>query len=384
VSVVGAKGARSPDGPSRRFAGTSLSTSVSALGTSHGDKTCSTSCSRYARVVLKILACCESPHIYTPCLKRQYYRGDTLKGRLKHTFRDPGRFIKWARQLAEAIGWLHGDNRRYAHRDINPNQVSSERFLPWPVALLPQQVLIDKEDNVRLGDFGMATTRPEGESTVVTDNVRGTPGYVPPGAVHTDGVALGPAAIWLKSLFRACAELGPLKLDRQANVKVNLFLSDIYQLGLMFFAMASGEMIAHKHARGKGCKAVTELMLRDCRDKGWTPDLDEIHDRVLRGSDLPRELLGKMCSVDPHDRPRMPEVITELEAAYRDWRLVDPRASKSRSSEVPAVGPGLRSSVNRNYGSLADPRALKSSALEMPFRSGSSSSVNKGYGSMDP
>ena len=100
-----------------------------------------------------------------PCIVMEYLEGDDLKARLKKSERfDDKRLHMWWNQLVKALNYTH--QQGVIHRDIKPSNI-----------------FIDKLDNVRLMDFGIAKIEEYGGHTQ-TGVAMGTRIYMSPEQVR--------------------------------------------------------------------------------------------------------------------------------------------------------------------------------------------------------
>ncbi|XP_044764249.1 serine/threonine-protein kinase pelle [Coccinella septempunctata] len=195
-----------------------------------------------------------------PCLVYQYMRGGSLEGRL----RDSKSRLKWSTRLSIATGtarglqFLHtiGDNP-LVHGDIKP-----------------ANILLDKNDFPRIGDFGLAREGPH-EEYVHISKVHGTRPYLP------DEFLRG----------------------KKFSTKV-----DTFSFGIVLFEITTG-LAAYSNRRAS-------KFLRD-HVVDYEGDILELKDPREEGGDSCfRGLMniGKICvSRRAKDRPEMVVVLKELE-----------------------------------------------------------------------
>jgi len=152
---------------------------------------------REARVVAKL----EHPHIVPvydyaehekrPYLVMKYIEGDTLKARLSEGPLSSEEIAKVVDTVGSALAYAH--RQGVLHRDIKPSNV-----------------LVSKDGEMYLADFGLARIAQSGESTLSSDMIMGTPQYISPEQA-----------------------LGKKDLDAR---------TDIYSFGVMLYEMVVGQV----------------------------------------------------------------------------------------------------------------------------------------------
>lgn len=131
------------------------------------DATFSARFQREARVVAKL----EHPHIVPvydyaqhegrPYLIMKFIEGDTLKARLNQGPLTAEEIEKVVDSVGSALAYAH--KQGILHRDIKPSNV-----------------LVAKDGEMYLADFGLARIAQSGESTLSSDMIMGTPQYISP------------------------------------------------------------------------------------------------------------------------------------------------------------------------------------------------------------
>lgn len=132
--------------------------------------------------------------------------------------------------------------------------------------LKPQNVLISPNGNVKIVDFGLAVALDERDSLTQQGTVVGTPAYMSPEVVR--GVQVGPQA-------------------------------DIFSLGIMMFESLTGENPYQGSLAAMLSVKAAGAVPADFKEK-------------LAGTDY-ADLITRMLSPDPADRPTSTEVVGELE-----------------------------------------------------------------------
>src|SRR5207248_5552908 len=89
-----------------------------------------------------------------------FVEGDSLARRVASGPLPPREAAALVREVAEAMAYAH--SRGVIHRDLKPSNI-----------------LIDRDGRPRVTDFGIAM-RVEGDGSVITGQVIGTPSYMPP------------------------------------------------------------------------------------------------------------------------------------------------------------------------------------------------------------
>jgi len=180
--------------------------------------------------------------------------------------------MKVLKDVAHGILYLHdGWEVKVLHRDIKSSNV-----------------LLDKDMNARLGDFGLATMHHH-EQIGHTSQVIGTVGFMAPELIHTG------RASTQTDVFSFGVLVLEVVCGRRPNEQ-NKPTSIVWLMRLM--------------ERGEECSALDERL------KGRSEcDIDEVK-RVLH--------LGLLCThPDPHVRPSMRQVVKVLEGENLDENLLD-------------------------------------------------------------
>ena len=100
-----------------------------------------------------------------------------LEARRNNTFLPEGQVLGWARQLADALAYLHGQDPAIVHRDIKPSNLK----------VMPSGLL-------KLVDFGLVKVMyPDQEMTITVIQGQGTALYTPLEQYGSDETARIPA-----------------------------------------------------------------------------------------------------------------------------------------------------------------------------------------------
>ncbi len=102
-----------------------------------------------------------SDHDGVAYLVMKFVEGQTLKARMDQGTLTMAEIVRIVRDAAAALDFAH--SRDVLHRDIKPSNV-----------------LIDKQGQVYIADFGLARIASSGESTLSQDTLLGTPQYISP------------------------------------------------------------------------------------------------------------------------------------------------------------------------------------------------------------
>jgi serine/threonine-protein kinase len=100
-------------------------------------------------------------HEKRPYLVMKFIEGDTLKARLNEGPLSSGEIARVVDSVGSALAYAH--KQGILHRDIKPSNV-----------------LLAKDGEIYLADFGLARIAQSGESTLSSDMIMGTPQYISP------------------------------------------------------------------------------------------------------------------------------------------------------------------------------------------------------------
>ncbi|KAL8196492.1 hypothetical protein R6Q57_024787 [Mikania cordata] len=230
------------------------------------------------------------------------------KGSLEnHLFRRGPQPLPWATRLKVAIGaarglvFLHDAKDQIIYRDLKSSNI-----------------LLDVDFNAKLSDFGLAKAGPTGDRTHVSTQVMGTQGYAAPEYIAT----------------------GRLTTK-----------SDVYSFGVVLLELLSGRRAVDKEKIGIEQDLVewTKPYLGDKRK------LFRIMDTRLEGQyhqkgALAAATLASQClNIEPKSRPRMSEILAELEELQSAKN--DSKDHRMDSSPVPRSPVGHRQRRSTPLGS---------------------------------
>ena len=225
---------------------------------------------REARLIARL----EHPHLLPvydfdgehdpPYIVMRYLDGGTLKQVQQRGSVPRGEFLYILRQLAGALDYAHRQN--IVHRDLKPSNV-----------------MIDKEGNAFLTDFGIARAAGADKDLTGTGLMIGTPGYMAPEQARGDGQA-----------------------DRAA---------DIYSLGVMAFESLTGSA-PYDHENS------FDIILAHM--KSPIPKASE------RARDLPRGVDGVLAQALAKDPKRRFATATEFVDALTNALKIKPSESRSK------------------------------------------------------
>jgi serine/threonine protein kinase len=217
-------------------------------------------------------------HEGRPYLVMKFIEGETLKARLEKGPLSADETSHIVDKVGAALAYAH--KRGILHRDIKPSNV-----------------LLTKDDEIYLADFGLARIAQSGESTLTSDMIVGTPQYISPEQA-----------------------LGKKDLDEG---------TDIYSFGVMLYEMTVGKVpfsadtpfsVIHDHI-------YTPLPL----PRSANPSLSE---------DLERVLLKALAK----DRPdRYPNVHAMVDAFQKAWKESAPGGDAGQANNSEAETQSLTS-----------------------------------------
>ncbi|MFQ5611814.1 MAG: protein kinase [Anaerolineae bacterium] len=214
-------------------------------------------------------------HNGEPYLVMRYVNGDTLKAHLGDSPLSPTEVLRIMRPVCNALAYAH--EQGVLHRDIKPSNI-----------------MLTRDGNVFLTDFGLARMTQAGESTLSQDMLVGTPQYISP------------------EQAQSLAEL-----DGRA---------DIYSLGVVLFEMLVGNVpynadtpfaIVHDHI-------YTPLPL----PRSLNPDLDEGVERTLLKA-LAKEPDERFASAD--------DLLASLESSLGSQIASAPTVASSEAAVSPPL-----------------------------------------------
>ncbi|KAJ7294157.1 hypothetical protein O6H91_Y275000 [Diphasiastrum complanatum] len=223
------------------------------------------------------------------------------KGSLDHYLYNGA--LPWEKRFAILKGL--GKALLYLHEEWDPEQCVVHRDVK------PSNVMLDKDFNARLGDFGLATSyRPEEAATAaVTGTIaKGTEGYVAPeamtqGDVVTSTIANGTAGY-----------MAPEAVT-QGEVSQKM---DVYSFGVVALEVASGRVTRDPRLPGEQ-RNLLRWVLKLQRESRMEDAIDE----RLRGRCNEEEVLRVLevgiwcCCYSPEDRPSMSQALAALDRSQQ-------------------------------------------------------------------
>jgi serine/threonine protein kinase len=242
---------------------------------------------RFRREALAAARLSGTPHVITvfdvgehrrqPFIVMEYLDGGSVHERLRDDERiPPGQALEWLAQAGIALDRAHAEG--VVHRDVKP-----------------ANLLLDRDGNVVVTDFGIASTTGV-DTLTLPGTVLGTAGYLSP---------------------------------EQARGEPATAASDRYGLGVVAFELLTGRRPF------EGDTAATEAF---AHVNAPVPSAEKIYPELPDGVD---EVLERALAKDPTERPgTCAQLVTELRAAFRS------AAQKTRIAPPPpvvaAAGPPTR------------------------------------------
>ena len=237
---------------------------------------------RFRREALAAARLSGTPHVITvfdvgeheqqPFIVMEYLDGGSVHDRLREDERvPPGQALEWLAQAGVALDRAHGEG--VVHRDVKP-----------------ANLLLDRDGNVVVTDFGIASTTGV-DTLTLPGTVLGTAGYLSP---------------------------------EQARGEPATAASDRYGLGVVAFELLTGRRPF------EGDTAATEAF---AHVNAAVPSAEKIHPELPDGVD---EVLERALAKDPEERPgTCGELVAELRGAFRG------AAAKTRIAPPPVVATGV-------------------------------------------
>ena len=184
--------------------------------------------------------------------------------------------FKWCHQLAEAMKYIH--SKGIAHRDIKP-----------------ANILIDSEDNMKIGDVGVAKA--------AWDFGAGLKG------IKNRDVAFG---MYMETKAGTPAYMAPEVMDQRYTEE-----SDIFSLGLVFVMIVESPNDLIPFAVYRGESKLLGQLLHDCpAARSCRPiDLLELEIRCAPKSEV--NLFNHMLEFSYHKRPTAAEVVEQIKDMNR-------------------------------------------------------------------
>lgn len=251
-----------------------------------------------------------------PCIAMELLRGGSVEDLLAQREQagshglEPNRLLEIGAEVAEALDYIHrgrgrsGTRLRAVHRDLKP-----------------ANVLLASSGQPKLADFGIARSLLDEREITAEGVVNGTPHYMAPEQLQSEG-----------------------KVDGRA---------DIFALGLLLFRMATG---SHLNPAADHLQAVWEVM----NPPGMRGQLDK---RQVERKQVERRLPGlwsviaSCVETEPHKRPNNASVVRDrlLEIQTKG----DGGEARSSAPKVPAIVRGTNRTIR-----IPDPKTPKRRGLK--------------------
>jgi serine/threonine-protein kinase len=248
---------------------------------------------RFRREALAAARLSGTPHVITvfdvgehkeqPYIVMEYLDGGSVHDRLREDGRvPPGQALEWLAQAGTALDRAHAEG--VVHRDVKP-----------------ANLLLDRDGNVVVTDFGIASTTGV-DTLTLPGTVLGTAGYLSP---------------------------------EQARGESATAASDRYALGVVAFELLTGRRPY------EGDTAATEAFAHVTAP---VPSAEKIHPELPDGVDA---VLARALAKDPEDRPATcAELVAELRDAFRGAATAPTRiaaapviATGAPTRRLPPAGP---------------------------------------------
>ncbi|CAD8193300.1 unnamed protein product [Paramecium octaurelia] len=204
-------------------------------------------------------------------IQMEYCKGDTLKKKIDDCNLTSDKRKKIIRQILDALHYLHKNN--IIHRDLKP-----------------QNIFLDGDLNVKLGDFGLATEMKQ-EIKFYDQKIMRTSTNVQQGQNERLSLTSGVGTF----LY-----LAPEQEQRQYDSKV-----DIYSLGIILF-----EMYYPFKTDMERINYITQLREQSKFPKDFDQKVDKIDIEI-------REKIASLVNKDPQKRPATQSLLNE----YKDKRV---------------------------------------------------------------
>jgi len=183
----------------------------------------------------------------------EYMGGGDLETNIEEGVITRSKAAKICKQVAMALAWLHGNESPILHRDLKP-----------------ANILLDRDGNAKLSDFGLSRMKPTGEYKMTGKT--GTLRYMAPEVL----------------------------LEKSYDSKV-----DVYSLGLIFYFAVTKAPPFMGYNRDKRHKFVQE-------HKNYT-----INPRFSLPSNV-KQLIKNCTRFSPEERPTSTELVTQFERLERE------------------------------------------------------------------
>jgi serine/threonine protein kinase len=169
--------------------------------------------------------------------------------------------MKWAKDAALGMNWLHKSNPIFIHRDLKTSNL-----------------LIDENDHVKVCDFGLSEVKQQGQMLQDTERAKGTPLWMAP----------------------------EIMMFQKFNEKV-----DVYSFGIVLWELLTREIPFKHHSNYEKFKKAVCI-------NSERPVIPDDCENSLK------ELLKKCFHQNPNLRPSFTDIISSLEEVIIDVTVKDP------------------------------------------------------------
>lgn len=211
----------------------------------------------------------------------------------------PSQRLEIGKQVLEGIAFLH--SYRISHRDIKPDNILI--FQNEPVV-------------VKVSDFGLVRQQ-LGTATRATAGA-GTPSYMYVLNICFFVHLYLPISINTISFSKRSPEVALHSARNREDCPIDLFASDVFSIGVLFFELFSGEpFFPHQYSESDICESFKEYGANG--QSGWKPNVQGRLGRAISGTDFGNEnkemiikLVEDCIAFKPSNRPSLQEILTRF------------------------------------------------------------------------